>query len=86
LLFLRKQFPESVVYSAIKQKDKTWLNYDCVFVEVPGSANSMLQALHRIFRLDQCLTGNMIILTQDQSYDHALQARAANKMLAQIAG
>jgi len=29
---------------------------DCLFVDVPSSANIMLQALHRLFRLGQRLT------------------------------
>ena len=59
---------------------------DCLFIDVPVSANVMLQALHRIFRLGQKKTGNIVLVTLNHSYDQALQAKACKKMIPQIAG
>ncbi|OBT52965.1 hypothetical protein VE04_08781 [Pseudogymnoascus sp. 24MN13] len=57
-----------------------------VFVEPPGSANIMSQAIGRIHRLGQEKKQNIYVLTTNYSYDQVQQARAAQKMYSQIAG
>ena len=49
---------------------------DFLFIEVPDSANKLLQALQRVFRLGQEKRGNIVIMTPDHPYDRPLQAKA----------
>ena len=56
-----------------------------VFLDHPGSANVILQAIGRIYRIAQQQAQLIWIVVGDHTYDQCLQYRAAKKMIAQIA-
>ncbi|KAH8654657.1 hypothetical protein BGZ60DRAFT_333616, partial [Tricladium varicosporioides] len=65
------------------------LQYNCfkaLFVEPADSANTTAQAIGRLHRIGQLREQLIYILTSLYTYDGYQQARAANKMYAQIAG
>ncbi|KAI9810553.1 MAG: hypothetical protein M1827_006226 [Pycnora praestabilis] len=65
------------------------LQHDCpymIFMEVPGSANILMQAVGHIYRIGQKSPQFIWICTVDHTYDQTIQYRAANKMIGQIAG
>ena len=57
-----------------------------MFVEVPPSYATLQQAICRIYRLGQTHRCLVLLLTTEGTYDQTLQAKAANKMIGQIAG
>lgn len=57
-----------------------------IFLNVLGSANTLLQAIGHIFHLGQTCSQRVWIVTVDRTYDQIIQARAARKMISQIAG
>jgi hypothetical protein len=72
------------ITSVAMSVDSVILHHACadyVFIDVPANANSILQSLRCALRRQSY---SMVLLTLDHSYDQALQARAANKILGQI--
>ncbi|HEY0206645.1 MAG TPA: SNF2-related protein [Acetobacteraceae bacterium] len=59
---------------------------DVIFVDIAANANTALQAIGRVFRIGQPRPQQIWILVLDHSYDQVSQARAAVKMIGQIAG
>ena len=57
-----------------------------VFLDVPSAANTMIQAIGRLFRIGQKHEAIVWILTVNLTYDQRLQYTAARKMIPQIAG
>ena len=58
---------------------------DVLFLDVPGSHSTLLQAICRVFRIGQKRQVQAVVLSLDGTYDQVMQARAAGKYISQIA-
>lgn len=57
-----------------------------IIMDTPANINTIVQTIGRTHRLGQHEVQDIYIITVDRSYDQILQAKAAAKMVAQLAG
>jgi hypothetical protein len=57
-----------------------------IIMDTAANVNTIIQTIGRIHRLGQKEVQDVYIITVDHTYDQILQAKAANKMVAQLAG
>jgi hypothetical protein len=57
-----------------------------IIMDTAANVNTVIQTIGRIHRLGQKEVQDIYIVTVDHTYDQVLQAKAANKMVAQLAG
>jgi len=57
-----------------------------IILDTAANVNTIIQTIGRIHRLGQKEVQDIYIITVDHTYDQILQAKATNKMIAQLAG
>jgi len=57
-----------------------------IIMDTAANVNTIIQTIGRIHRLGQKEVQDVYIITVDHTYDQVLQAKATNKMIAQLSG